>query len=161
MRETDLKQIPKQKFIEVVYSPTTQGYLREYCLDNGFDLTVNYDGSQIDADDFVFHSTVWYTESKHIIKNGEKEVYVEAFPKKFSLFGEDKNVLVLEVTSDDLINMHIYYGEKYDMVGTYDDYKPHITLSYNYSGEDLDNLELPNIDLIADKLMIKDVDENL
>ncbi len=54
------------------------------------------------------------------------------------LLGEEKNCLVLELHSDDLTRRH----EQLKMGGlthTFDEYVPHITLSYDYQGEDIDD----------------------
>lgn len=153
MRENQLKQ-DELKYIEVQYDPVTQGYLREWCADNGFDLSIKFNGTRQNPDDFDFHSTVWFTTSKHQLENGTLECDVDVTPTGFSLFGDNENILVLNVESDGLQDIRDYYGAEYDMEDEWPDYNPHITVCYNYKG-DLPTIDLPNMDLVADKLNIR------
>lgn len=62
---------------------------------------------------------------------------MEAEAVELKLFGENKNILVLTIHSDDLIMRH----EQLRHLGlrhSFDPYAPHITLSYDYQGESLD-----------------------
>lgn len=153
MREEQL--LPSErKYIEVQYNPITQGYLREYCADNGFDLSVRFDGSKQDPEKFDFHSTVWFTTSEHKLKNGTLSVNITAAPTGFALFGENKNILVMEIESKGLQSIRDHYGSEYGMEDEWPDYRPHITLCYNYTG-DLPTVDLPDIPLVADRLNIK------
>lgn len=156
MKQEQLNEQPKKKYIEVQYSALTQGYLREYCTTHGFDISTKFDGKKIDPDEFDFHSTVVFSSSEHIIDNSEMDVHVMVYPKNFALFGEKQNILVLEIESPALLSLREYFVNEYDMQDEFPDYRPHISLSYNYEGE-LPDVELPNADLLeADRLKIKD-----
>ena len=149
MNREQLETQPQKKYIEVQYSAVSQGYLREYCLDNGFDITVSFSGKKIDPDNFDFHSTVWYTTSAHVIENYSEEVNIDDIrPKGFALFGPDKNVLVLEIESDKLNEIRETIGDEYGMQDEYPEFRPHITLSYLYTDSDLPQIELPNADML-------------
>ena len=155
MREQDLIQ-PERKYIEVQYDPVTQRYLREYCIDNGFDLTVKFDGiSTQSPEDFDFHSTVCFTTSEHVIENGSLECNIKVTPVGFALFGERKNILVLEVESQGLTDMREYYASEFQMEDEWPDYRPHITVCYNYDGDDVPEVPLPTKPLVANQLNIK------
>lgn len=133
MRESTLLNLEK-KYLEVQYDAVTQGYLREFCKDQGFDLSIKFDGTRQDPEDFDFHTTVWFTTSEHQLANGTFACDVTATPTGFALFGEEKNVLVMEVSSDDLVQLRKEYGDEYGMEDMWPDYRPHITVCYNWSG---------------------------
>lgn len=88
------------------------------------------------------HATIVYS------KRGNADIrpnmtYKTGIPLGFELFGDDKNYLVLELESDDLSQRHeqcMVYG----LSSTYDEYRPHITLSTNYQDEDIDDELLYN-----------------
>lgn len=153
MKEADLFPLEK-KYIEVSYSPVTQGYLREYCERNGFDLSIRFDGSKQDPEDFDFHSTIWFTTSEHRLKNGSFDVFVAAKAKNFALFGEQKNILVLEIESEGLNNIRDMYGREHKMTDQFPEYRPHVTVCYDWKG-DIPDVPLPEEELYADRLNIK------
>ena len=50
--------------------------------------------------------------------------------------GEDK-CLVIELDSPDLSALYKFYKDHYNASSDYDEFKPHITISYNYQNEAL------------------------
>lgn len=154
MREDDLRPLEK-KYIEVQYDSVTQGYLREYCNEHGFDLSIRFDGSTQDPDRFDFHSTVWFTTTEHDIPNRSHPVNVTARAKNFALFGSNQDILVLEIESEDLEQLREHYGSTYNMEDEWPDYRPHITLCYRYAGDGIPDIALPEKDLVANVLNIK------
>ncbi len=156
MRESNLLT-PEKKYIEVQYDPVTQGYLREFCRDHGFDLSIRFNGTRQDPEDFDFHTTVWFTTSEHKLANGSFACDVSASPTGFALFGEENNVLVMKVESEELAQLRDEYGEQYQMQDMWPDYQPHITVCYNWSGEvpDFDPATVLTEPLRADRLNIK------
>lgn len=155
MRESQLTNQEK-KYIEVQYSPVSQGYLREYCSQNDLDLSVKFDKSTQDPEDFDFHTTVWFTTSEHSLPNSTSTINIDDIePVGFELFGEDENILVLEIKSEKLEEVRKEFGDKYHMQDQWPAYRPHITLSYSFTGP-LPEIEFPNCDeVIADTLNIK------
>lgn len=165
MTEEDLKE---PKYIEVVYDDLTQDHLLSYCNQHNFDCSVTHSGRNVSPEDFNFHSTVWFTTTSHVIKNCSKSI--EPFrvtPIGFDLFGPDKNMLVLLIKGGDyvdrplldpdydaLLNLRNGFGNTYGMKDIWPDYKPHITLSYVYTG-DIPNVPLPDFDMVADVMNIK------
>lgn len=156
MREDQLTATSK-KYIEVQYTVESQDYLRNYCVENGFDLTVSFSGEVQPIQAYDFHTTVWFTSNKASVSNGTQEVQIsDIVPKGFALFGEDKNILVLEIESPDLSTIRTTIGDTYKLQDAWPDYRPHITLSYSYSG-DLPDVWLPDGEqLVADTLNVKD-----
>jgi len=153
MREEQLTAQEK-KYIEIQYDAVTQGYLRQYCLDNDFDLTYKFNGKRQDVEDFDFHSTVIFSTSRHDFDNETVPTDITATATGFALFGENQDILVLEIESEDLVAVRDYYVSTYDMTDEWPDYKPHITVCYQYKGE-LPDVDLPDIDLTADKINVK------
>ena len=155
MREDDLTPAEK-KYIEVQYSDQSQEYLRDYCAEHAFDLTVKFDGDVQSANAFDFHSTVWYTTNTVLVKNSQQSVDItDIVPTGFALFGEDANILVLEITSVSLSDIRESLGDEYQLQDQWPDYKPHITLCYSFAG-DLPTVALPDGDqLTGTKLNIK------
>jgi hypothetical protein len=143
MRESQLSS-PTKKYIEVQYNPVTQGYLREYCLDNDFDLSTRFDGTDQTAQAFDFHTTVWYTSNSVVMPTYSQDIAInDIVPNGFALFGPDENILVLEIDSAEIRAMRDMLGDKYGLEDEWPDYRPHITLSYAFSG-DLPTVDLPD-----------------
>ena len=156
MREDDLLPLEK-KYIEVQYDAVTQGYLREFCEQNGFDLSIKYDGSKQDPANFDFHTTVWFTTTEHRIPNGGHECNITATPKGWALFGPNQDILVMEIGSKGLLQLRNSYGEQHAMEDEWPDYRPHITVCYRHKGglpdwEPQDRIEQP---LRADRVNVK------
>ena len=156
MNEEDLTPQLEKKYVEIQYDALSQRYLREFCKDNGFDLSIKFNGEYQDPVEFDFHSTVWFTTSEHTGRNASFDIAMQDFEAvQFSLFGEEENILVLEISSDDLVATREMFGEKLGMQDEWPDYKPHITLSYSFTG-DLPDIPLPDLSpLVADKLNVK------
>lgn len=62
--------------------------------------------------------------------------------KGFELFGEDKTCLVVLIDSPEMIKRNKEITEEHGATSDYDEYHPHITLTYNV--EDLDVDKLPD-----------------
>lgn len=88
------------------------------------------------------HSTVVYSRKhvKNIDKDVKKDCNFEATVKGFEVWETQggNHALVMKLTSPELTKRHSFYYDKYDEATyDYDEYKPHITLSYDV-GEDFD-----------------------
>jgi hypothetical protein len=155
MRESQLSATSK-KYIEVQYDEDTQHYLRQYCIDNEFDLSVKFDGKDQSPQMFDFHSTVWYTTNETSINNGTQDVQITDITSQgFALFGPDENILVLEIDSEQIRSIRATLGSEYGLEDEWPDYRPHITVSYSFSG-DLPSVPLPDGDqMTATKLNVK------
>jgi hypothetical protein len=156
MREEDILPTEK-KYIEIQYDEFTQGYLREFCREQGFDLTTRFNGKSQDEEDFDFHTTVFHTTTKHNIDNGAFDIHMPVTPVGFELFGDNENILVMLIESDGLDDIRQHYQAEFDMADEWPDFKPHISVCYDYDGE------LPTFDpqdfltepLVAGKLNVK------
>jgi 2'-5' RNA ligase len=87
------------------------------------------------------HTTIIYSR-KYDRVNLIPLRYAQGVFSKLSLFGEDKNVLVMELSSESLVSEHEKIMREYDLTWDWDEYKPHITLSYNFTGN-LNDIVIP------------------
>lgn len=109
-----------------------------------------------------YHTTVVYSRKPFGVKFGDVPLTPLAVlttkATGYELFNtqDGGKCLVLKLDSPFLTSLHNAYigaGASYD----YDEYKPHITLCYNFTGE-LGALPLPDFDIQYDKLEIKPLD---
>jgi hypothetical protein len=90
------------------------------------------------------HTTVLYgLEEQTGDKVLEQVTPVNVKLGKIARFSDDKkpyDVMIIEVESEDLHNLHEHVGDEFEHITTYSDYKPHITLAYVKKGacKDLD-----------------------
>lgn len=157
---TEQENKPTEKYISIIYDDETQEKLRKYCENNGFDLTKDFDGNEQSPEDFNFHTTIFYSVTKHVIDNTEKyfQDVKSVSPEKFELLGKDQDTPVIIVSGDDLKSIREHYEKEYDMDDEWDEWKPHISLTY--SGKDfpdIENINLPDFSLTFKKLKIDDV----
>jgi hypothetical protein len=163
MREHELHEADKtdkavKKYIEIQYSPTAQGYLREYCIDNDFNLSTRFNGDDQPVQAFDFHSTVWFTTNSVVMSNYSQDVEINDIePKGFALFGPDENILVLEIDSAEIRSIRDTLGEQYGLEDEWPEYRPHITLSYAFAGDAIPTVSMPDGEMITgDELHVKD-----
>jgi len=90
------------------------------------------------------HVTLMYSADKgNPMIPPSSDLEYKAVPTKFALFGPEKDCLVIKLESVDLTNRHnqlLAHG----FIHSYDEYSPHITLSYKYEGD------MPSNDLLKD-----------
>ncbi len=100
------------------------------------------------------HSTLVYSDKKTLdgftsnTSFGEDN-YPTVKPVNFNVFANSQNpgtgCLVVELDSDYLHNRHDEIVSKYNVEEKFPTYRPHITLSYNYSGEPPDEKYLKDL----------------
>lgn len=99
--------------------------------------------------DDKLHSTVLYSR-KHLPDYqaaGEYEQPYEGTPTEFDLWksqpdenGETSNCLVLQYDCDPLVERHNSLMQEHGATFDFDEYRPHVTLSYNVGDLDLSSL---------------------
>jgi hypothetical protein len=89
------------------------------------------------------HCTLLYSR-KQVPLSGNIDVDYDALVSNFELFGDNKEILVIKLLSDDIKKRHKFLMDTYDATYDYDEYIPHITLSYN-----IDKFDISNIDIKA------------
>lgn len=103
-------------------------------------IKVNKIKNGVNKDDL--HTTIIYSTKPDRVKLTPLR-NAEGVFSKFSKFGEDKNVLVMEIDCKELEELHEYYMSNYNLSWDWDSYKPHITLSYDASKIDETKLIWP------------------
>lgn len=150
-----------KKYVAVIYDDESQRKLRQWCQENGFDLTKSYNGSDQSADDFDFHTTVSYSVNEVSMKNETIPLtHGEAFPVKFKLLGDNEDIPVLVVSSPGLTDIRDEF-ERRGLKDKWPDYIPHISLSYVRKNYDLKGLKLPDFRMNFGRLTIEDINENI
>jgi hypothetical protein len=89
------------------------------------------------------HCTLLYSR-KQVPLSGNIDVDYDALVSNFELFGDNKEILVIKLLSNDIKKRHKFLMDTYDATYDYDEYIPHITLSYN-----IDKFDISNIDIKA------------
>ncbi len=91
-----------------------------------------------------FHCTIIFSKKpmKGLIQT--EEYQTEATFKHFSKFGEDKEVLVAEITSPYLSQRNKILTDRYNFISDFEEYKIHFSLSYE--AKDVNLASLPPID---------------
>lgn len=151
----------KRKYIAAIYDDETQANLRKWCEENGFDLTKKYKGEDIKPEDFVFHTTIMYSETIHDLKNESIKLDkpFQTKPFAFELLGEDKDIPVLKVDGHGLYKQREHYVEEHEMRDKWDTYKPHVSLTYVRNADtDFTKIKLPKFKLWVDRIDVEDID---
>ena len=159
LREKELPE--KSKFVAIIYDDQTQTKLKQFCEKHGFDITKNYEGEEISPSLFEFHTTIFFTTSKHRLENKEQDITKNSVnPVNFEMLGENHDVPVLKISGEDIYKIREHFKEEYNMEDEWPDWKPHISLSYvRKKYPNIDEIPLPDFDLNFDKIVIRDGDE--
>jgi len=106
------------------------------------------------------HNTLIYSKAKLKEKVIVKDYTYIATPLKLSLFGENNDILVLELDSPELIKRNNELVEQYNFISDYDEYKPHITLAYKVELTNVDSIPLPNFVLFLTNEQVEKLNTN-
>lgn len=93
----------------------------------------------------VIYSLDYVSNAKKLV---DKDMQFEGRPTKFDSFDGDTKNLVLLFECDDLLDRHEYF-KKHGATHTYDEFKPHITLSY-----DVEDFNIKNLPKFTEKLTL-------
>jgi hypothetical protein len=150
----------KRKYVAVQYDATSQKQLRDWAEENGFDLTTKYNGDSQPAEDFDFHTTIFFTTNEVNLRNREYRVDPTAVEIiGFDLLGENRDIPVLKLKVAGGIRG---LREHYASLGLRDQwpsYKPHISVSYAKQSIDLNSIKLPKFTPRYDRVVIKDIED--
>lgn len=150
--------IAGRKYVQVIYDDASQKKLRDWAVLNGFNLSVNYSGEKQSSENFVFHTTVFYTENEVNLRNKEiKETPTEVIISGIKLLGENKNVPVLTLEYSGGLKDIREHFERLGLKDEWPSYLPHISLSYAKENVDIKKITLPNFRPMFDKIVIEDI----
>lgn len=150
-----------KKYVAVIYDNATQQKLREWATNNGFDLGYGYGGEPKDPSEFEFHTTVFFT-SNDIDHYEPPYKLIEAHrvvPIGFAMLGLDKDIPVLKVEPSGALAM---LRQRYESLGYQDQweqYIPHISLSYAKQPVDTSNMAVPDFPMTFDRVKVEDLME--
>ena len=146
------------KYVAVQYDEATQKKLRDWAKKNGFDLTVNYDGTPQQEEDFDFHTTIFFTTTKHDVENETKKLVSPGQAKvvDIMMLGVNNDIPVLKIESSDILDIRKQYEEQYGMKDAWPEYKPHVSLSYSTDIPNTTGIKLPKFELRFDQVKIDD-----
>jgi len=99
-------------------------------------------------EDEKIHVTLMYSEDKGNPLIPPSDLVYEEKPVSFALFGPEKNCLVVKLESKDLQDRHNELLAN-GFIHSYDDYSPHVTLSYDYEGDLPDKEKLKDIGMLS------------
>ena len=138
---------PKGVYIACKLSEVTEASIKEY-------QEKYLKGQDINED---LHCTLIYSQKPHVDEIEASEYKAVGTFNQFNLFGPDNNVLVLEIQSEDMIRRNEALVDEYGFISDYDEYKPHITLSYEFKGE-INSLPIIDFEIILEKEYIDPLD---
>ena len=151
----------KRKYVCIVYDDESQKNLRRWCQENGFDLTKTYSGKDQSPDDFIFHTTVFYSINEAAIENEVLPLTQgEALPSKFKLLGDNNDIPVLVISSPDINDIREEFVRR-GLMDKWPDYIPHISLSYVRKDYDTRGIKLPDFRMNFGYLKIEDINEDI
>jgi len=104
------------------------------------------------------HCTLIYSQKPQQDLIQPKKYTYKAKAIGFSLFGPDKDTLVINLESEDMVKRNNELSKEYGFISDYDEYRPHITLSYKSTGIDLENLPKLNETLYLTNEYIEQLD---
>lgn len=156
----------KKKYVSVQYDLPSQLKLRQWCIDNGFDLRTKFDGTLQPIEKFDFHTTIFFSSSKHIMKN--QTINFSQFPGQANIIGTKnlgkdplKPIPVLLVDSPGIYQIRKDFETLWNMKDPWPEFIPHVSISYNGIGSTpIERIKkLPDFPLYFDKLIIDDAKE--
>lgn len=147
MKLTEIKELIKEEdetstgaFVGAKFSEKSNDALVKFIKDANIPNATERD---------QLHTTVMYTYSDVpdlVDETGQSfDPPLIAKPTKFEIFNtqDDNDCLVLRIECDKLTERHEDIIADYGAVYTHDEYKPHITLSYNCNDINIKDLEIP------------------
>lgn len=148
----------KTKYVAVQYDEATQRKLRKWAKDNGFDLATKYDGTTQPEEDFNFHTTIFFTTSKHNIPNHVKTIAPSGSAKivDIMMLGVNNDIPVLKIESPMVQRLRKHYAETYGMKDAWPEYKPHVSVSYSKDLPDMEKVKLPTFELTFNEIKVDD-----
>lgn len=158
--DADTENKPGRRVVMLEATWETQKALHEWAESLGFNLAWSHSGWPQRSRDFGFHVTVVATANPVSIPVTWRSIEpLTLVPTGFEVLGDDTPTLRLEAHND-LEAMRAFFVETFGAQPTYPDFKPHVSLSYRWSGSpSLEGLPLPPFPLDFDALIVAELEE--
>lgn len=147
-----------RKYIAAYYDQETQEKLRDYCFRNSLDLSKSYGDRAINPEDFDFHTTIFYTTSRHNLDPMKLPFDSWTIPVGIELLGQEKNIPTLLVENTRMRSMRQSFESLYNMKDQWPTFKPHISLSYSFPEEEI-RFAMPTFKMRTSYIEIKNLEE--
>ena len=135
-----------KKYICAYFNDLTNFRLKEYCEDNRINNIVE-----------PFHITLMCSVNEIDLPNIEFSVKpFNVYPEKPDVFGANNNSLVVRLLQSNDLNGLRDVMLRTGLVDTFPDFKPHISLTYDYQGKKLTDLRYPTFPITVTKIKIDD-----
>lgn len=152
--------LTRRKYVAVQYDDESQKKLRNWAQENGFDLSVKYNGDEQDPNDFDFHTTIFYSTNEVDLRNRSiKTPPTGVIITGMKFLGENEDIPVLTVSVSGGIKD---LRQQYEDLGLEDEwptYQPHISVSYAKKPMDTNKIKLPTFRPKYDRVVIKDIED--
>ncbi len=129
-------EYPNGVYISVKLSEETENYVKEYQRKYLKNQKINKE----------LHCTLIYSQKPQVDEIIPSSYKAIGTFQEFNFFGPDNNTLVVEINSQDLRRRNEELVEKYGFISDFDEYKSHVTLSYEVENVDLNSL--PPMDFV-------------
>lgn len=149
------------KIVMLLASKDTQRALAAWCDAAGFDRSTTHGGNKINPADFDFHVTVIATANAVTVPTGEHTIPgIELAATGFGVLGTNGDIPVMNLDAGGVLgDMRKHYVSAYRAVPTFADFKPHVSLSYSWSGSPaIDGLRVPDGPLVFDRIVVDEFD---
>jgi hypothetical protein len=138
--------------VYVAVKPTQQSIIELNLMIQECDIPNAIDGNKL-------HSTIVFSRKYDQILINKENIY-EATIEHFRIFKtrEGNSGLVIEMKSKDIVSRHMYFMKKYNLTYEFDEFIPHMTLTYNLTpGFDCSKLPVNRIKLFFHGEYVEDL----
>ena len=141
MRLTEIRSTPNGSYAGARFSANTKDAIKNYISKNNIPNSPNTDS---------LHSTILYSRKylPDFVAKGPYDPTIKGQPTGFEVWpsqpdenGHTKNCLVLTFDAPDLVARHESLMSQHNATYDFDEYKPHVTFSYDVG--DVDPEKLP------------------
>ena len=140
---------PNGVYIAFNLSKETEDNIKEYCSQHIPGIEMNED----------LHSTLVFSKKAMEKKIDRKPDRAKGKFKQFSKFGKDEESLVIELDSEDMMNLHKWMTSDHDFISDFPDYKPHVSITYKGKDIDIENLPPMDFEFDMEHQVIENIDE--
>jgi len=150
---------PAQRIVMLFADAETQAWLEEWATAHGFDLSRSHGGSILEPGEFDFHCTLFATANEIELPVGEWSIDpVTLYATGLDVLGKDADTPVLLVDAGaDLIEDRDNILEETGGDPTFDEWLPHVSLSYAWDGSPpLAEIEPPDFPLSFDCVVVRE-----